>query len=177
MKFIHDLLFLEVTLSGQDPEKDQLLSLSAISLSKDNLLQTGNFSSAVKSSGLLRTLQEQSQYSGIPLHVLQNAPKHLDVIRTFASTFQGKYILVIHGLKTIKALEVAFKKHSLKFDYNSPVVDLWTLGLSRTLNQGIRKLPTLHTFLEMYNIHLNDSSDSSQRVKAMSELFKKLINS
>lgn len=176
MKLIHDLLFLDTTLSGPDPEKDSLLFISALKLGKDNLLQTGFYASAIKTSGLERTLQEQSVLSGIPYETLKNAPRHLEVIKTFANTFTGQYIIVVHGFKTIKTIEVAFKKHSIPFNYNIPIIDLWTLGAAYLLTRGIRKLPTITTLLENFNLTLKNPKDSADRVRVMSELFKKLIN-
>ena len=39
MRFIKDLLFIEIQSTGLDPDKDSIIQLSAVLLDKDNLLE------------------------------------------------------------------------------------------------------------------------------------------
>src|SRR4051812_23996503 len=128
MKFIKDLLFFEVSTTGSDPDKDNIIQLSALLLDKDNLLQKDFFDTYIRVSYLDSFMLEHSRLLNIHTDSLKRSPKVYDAVKSFYKKFGTNLLLGTHTLTNILFLKNAFKKAALPFDYDQHTIDLWTLG-------------------------------------------------
>jgi DNA polymerase III epsilon subunit-like protein len=175
MKFIKDILFFELITTGNDTDKDNILQLSAIVLDKDNLLEKGFFNSYVRVSYLDNVIWEHSKLLRIPPETLKKSPKVYDAIKQFHKLFGKQYLLATHNLTNLLFLKIAFKKALVSFDYDSHVLDLWTLGYIFTLNFGLKKMPTANTFFDYFKFKQKNPYDALEKVRLEAEVFRKII--
>jgi DNA polymerase III epsilon subunit-like protein len=175
MKFIKDLLFFEITTTGSDPDKDSLVQLSAVLLDKDNLLEKGNFNTYVRVSYLDSIINEHAKLLHTDYETLRKSPKVYDAIKNFHKKFGTNLLLATHSLTSVLFLKNAFKKAVVPFDYDSHIVQLWTLGYVYTLNYGLKKMPTFQTFLDYFKLKQKHPFDSLEKVRLEAEVFRKII--
>jgi DNA polymerase III epsilon subunit-like protein len=175
MKFIKDLLFFELITTGSDPDKDNILQLSAVLLDKDNLLERESFNSHVRVSFIEGLLWEHSKLLRIEIGELKKSPKIYDVIKQFRKKFPDPLLLATHSFQNTLFLKNAFKKAALPFDFDTHIVDVWTLGYIYTLNYGLKKMPTFHTFLEQFKLKQQNPNDALEKVRLEAEIFRKII--
>lgn len=175
MKFIKDILFFHIEVTGSNPERDNILQLSAVLLDKDNLLEKNFYNSYVKVSFLDGTLHQHSELLGVPFETLRKSPKLHDVIKKFVATFGYEPLLATHGAMNVQFLKHAFKKTLISYDYNQHVLDLWTLGYIYTLHYGIKKIPTLTTLFTQFNLKPKARSNALEKARLASTVFKKIV--
>lgn len=175
MKFIKDLLLFEIETTGADPDKDSVIQLSAVLLDKDNLLEKNNFNSYIRVSYLDAVINEHAKLLHIPGDVLRKSPKVYDAIKQFHKKFGTDLLLASHGFGNVWFLKNAFKKAVVPFNYDQHIVNLWTLGYIYTLNYGLKKMPTFHTFLDYFKLKQKNPSDAMEKVRLQAEVFRKII--
>src|SRR6185369_8913517 len=110
MKFIKDLLFFELQTTGPDPDKDNIIQLSAILLDKDNLLEKANFNSFVRVSYLDSVITEHAKLLHTDYEVLRRSPKIYDVAKQFHQKFGNNLLLASNNLGKLLFLKTGFKK-------------------------------------------------------------------
>ncbi len=175
MKFIKDLLFFEIQTTGQDPEKDSVIQLSAILLDKDNLLEKNNFNSYIRVSYLDAIINEHAKLLNTDYESLRKSPKVYDAVKNFHKKFGINLLLATHSLSNVWFLKNAFKKAVVPFDYDSHVVQVWTLGYIYTLNYGLKKMPTFNTFLDYFKLKQKHPFDAMEKVRLEAEIFRRII--
>lgn len=175
MKFIKDILIVDIETTGPDTDKDSIIQLSGVLLDKDNLLEKNFFNTHVRVSLLENTISQHAAILGIPFESMQRSPKIYDVIKKFKEHFGPTVLLGIHGTATLHFLKNAFKKAVVPFDYDSHVIELWTLGYIYTLQYGIKKMPTLNTFLDQFKLKINNRHDSLERARQSAEIFRRIV--
>lgn len=175
MKFIKDLLFFELSTTGLDTDKDNIIQLSAVLLDKDNLLEKDNFNSYVRVSYLDSVINEHAELLGINSEILKKSPKIYDCVKLFHKKFGSNVFLTTHGLKNVLFLKAGFKKAVVPFNFDSHIIDIWTLGYIYTLNYGIKKMPTLNTFFDYFKLKQQNPFDAMEKVRLEAEVFKKII--
>lgn len=175
MKFIKDLLFFDVQATGPDTDKDYIIQLSAIVLDKDNLLEKASFNSYVRTTYLESLLWQHAQMLGVDPEVVKKSPKVYDVIKQFKAKFGSNLLLATHSTPNILYLRSAFKKASVPFEFDPHVLDIWTLGYIYTLNYGLKKMPTFHTFLDYFRLKQQRPFDALEKVRLEAEIFRKII--
>jgi len=175
MKFIKDLLFFEVQTTGQDPEKDAVIQLSAILLDKDNLLEKDNFNTYIRVSYLDAIINEHAQLLHTDYETLKKSPKIYDAIKIFHKKFGNNLLLATHNFHHLLFLKNAFKKAVVTYDYDHHVIQLWTLGYIYTLNYGLKKMPTFHTFVDYFKLKQREPWNAMEKVRLEAEIFRKII--
>jgi DNA polymerase III epsilon subunit-like protein len=175
MKFIKDLLFFEIQTTGDDPDKDYIIQLSAILLDKDNLLEKSNYNSYVRVSFLDGVIRDHSGKLHIEFDRLKKSPKIYDAVKQFRQKFEPDLLLATHNITNLLFLRSSFKRAAIKFDYDPHVLELWTLGYIYTLNYGLRKMPTFNTFLDQFRLVQQRPYDSLEKVRLEAEVFRKII--
>ncbi len=175
MKFIKDILFFELSTTGIDPDKDNIIQLSAILLDKDNLLEKDNFNFFVRVSYLETVMQSHAKLLNVDFDAIKKSPKIYDVAKRFHEKFGANLLLATHGLNNILFLKNAFKKSAVPFDYDFHIVELWTLGYVYTLNYGLKKMPTFATFLDQFRLKQKNRADAYEKVRLEAEIFRKII--
>ncbi len=175
MKFIKDLLFFELQTTGQDSDKDNIIQLSAVLLDKDNLLEKANFNSYVRVSFLDGVINEHAKILHIEFDQLKKSQKIYDTAKQFYAKFGTDLLLATHNITNLLFLKNAFKKSSLKFDYDPHMIELWTIGYIYTLNYGLRKMPSFDTFLDSFHLEQKRPYDSMEKVRLETEIFRKII--
>jgi DNA polymerase III epsilon subunit-like protein len=175
MKFIKDLLFFEVTTTGQDPDKDSIIQLSAVLLDKDNLLEKNNYNSYIRVSYLDSIINEHAKLLHTDYESLRKSPKVYEAIKQFHKKFGNNLLLATHSFSSVWFLRNAFKKAAVPFDYDSHIVQLWTLGYIYTLNYGLKKMPTFHTFLDYFKFKQKQPSDALEKTRLSAEIFRRVI--
>lgn len=175
MKFIKDILFFDMQTTGTDADKDQVLQISAVLLDKDNLLEKDNFNSYVRVSYLDSVMQQHARLLNVDVDVIKRSQKVYDVIKNFQKKFGTGLILGTHNFSSVLFLKNAFKKAGLSFDYDQHILHLWTLGYIYTLNYGIKKMPTLDTFLNYFKLKPGHPQDALEMVRLEAEIFKRII--
>ena len=175
MKFIKDLLFFEISTTGQDPEKDSIIQLSAVLLDKDNLLEKNNFNTYIKVSFLDSVINDHAKILQTDYDTLRKSPKIYDAVKNFHKKFGTDLLLATHSFHNAWFLKNAFKKAVVPFDYDPHIVQLWTLGYIYTLNYGLKKMPTFHTFVDYFKLKEKRPFDAMERVRLQAEIFRKII--
>lgn len=175
MKFIKDLLFFEIQTTGLDVDKDNVIQLSAVLLDKDNLLEKANFNSFIRVSYLDSVINEHAKILHTDYDILKKSPKIYDVIKQFKNKFGTNLLLATNNLGKLLFLKAAFKKAVVTFDYDQHVVELWTLGYVYTLNFGLKKMPSLNTFLEHFRLKEKHPWDALEKARLEAEVFRKII--
>lgn len=175
MKFIRDLLFFELQTTGEDVDKDNIIQLSAVLLDKDNLLEKANFNSYIRVSYLDSVISDHSKLLHIQPEILKKSPKIYDVIKQFHNKFGTNLLLATNNLGKLLFLKAGFKKAVVKFDYDPHIVELWTLGYIYTLNFGLKKMPSLDTFLEHFRLKMQKPWDAMEKARLEAEVFRKII--
>ncbi|HYV33446.1 MAG TPA: exonuclease domain-containing protein [Candidatus Limnocylindria bacterium] len=206
MKFIKDLLFFEIQTTGQDPDKDSIIQLSAILLDKDNLLEKANFNTYIRVSYLDAIIQisailldkdnlleknnfnsyvrvsfldsiinEHAKLLHTDYETLRKSPKIYDAIKNFHKKFGTNFLLATHGFHHLLFLKNAFKKALVTYDYDHHVVQLWTLGYVYTLNYGLKKMPTFHTFVDNFKLKQHEPWNSMEKVRLEAEIFRRIV--
>jgi len=175
MKFIKDLLFFEVQTTGQDTDKDSVIQLSAILLDKDNLLEKNNFNSYIRVSYLDSVMLSHAKLLNIDYDIIKKSPKVYDVVKKFHEKFGTNLLLATHNVTNILFLKSVFKKAAIFFDYDTHVIELWTLGYIYTLNYGLKKMPTYNTFLDHFNLKQKQPTNAMEKVRLEAEIFRKII--
>ncbi len=176
MKLIKDLLVLHLETTGNDADRDHIIQLSAVLLDKDSLLEKNFFNSYVKVSFLDGTLHQHSEQLGISFDTLRRSQKINDVIKDFVNTFGYEPLLASNAVQNYLFLRAAFKKTLTPFKFDRHLVDIWSLGYIYALHIGIKKMPTLNTLADHFNIQLKNSADGLQKVRAIAAVLKKIIN-
>ena len=144
-------------------------------LDKDNLLEKGFFNSFIRVSYLDNIILEHSKLLRISPEVLRKSHKIYDAIKKFHLHFGKHYLLATHTLSNILFLKQAFKKSVVPFDYDTHVIDLWTLGYVYTLNFGLKKMPTANTFFDYFKLKQKNPYDALEKVRLEAEVFRKII--
>lgn len=175
MKFIKDLLFFEVQTTGADPDKDVILQLAGVLLDKDNLLEKGSFNSCVRVSYLDSIITEHAKLLHVDFETLRKSPKIYDVIKQFHNKFATNLLLATHSVNNVLFLKNAFKKAVVPFDYDSHIIQLWTLGYIYTLNYGLKKMPTFNTFLDYFKLKQKQPFDAMEKARLAAEVFQRII--
>lgn len=176
MRFIKDILFFEINTTGPDLDKDSVIQLSAVLVDKDNLLEKDFFNTFVRISYLDSLLYAHSKLLHIEYEVLKKSPKVADAVKLFHGKFNpAQILLATHGTSNLFFLKAMFKKVLVPFDYNTHALDLWTLGYVYTLNYGLKKMPSFHTFIEYFKLHQTHPVDSLEKARLEAEVFRKII--
>jgi DNA polymerase III alpha subunit (gram-positive type) len=176
MKFIKDLLFFEISTTGPDLDKDNIIQLSAVLIDKDNLLEKDFFNSYIRISYLDSLLLAHSKLLNIDYEKMKKSPKPPEALKAFHNKFNPALILLAtQSTSNILFLKSAFRKVLLPFDYNQHSLDLWTLGYVYTLNYGLKKMPSLHTFVEYFKLKQHYPYDALEKARLEAEIFRKII--
>lgn len=177
MKFIKDILLFQIETSGPNVERDSIIQLSAILLDKDNLLEKDFYNSYIKVSFLDNTISRHATQLQIPFESLAKSPKLNEVIKSFANKFGYTPLLATHTVTNVQFLRQAFKKTFIPFDYDSHVLDLWSLGYIYTLHYGVKKMPTLETLAQHFHLKLKHRTNALEKARISAEVFRKIIGS
>jgi len=176
MKLIKDLLVFHVQTTGTDIERDHILQLGAVLLDKDNLLEKNNFNSYVKVSFLDGTILTHSQQLGIPYEQLRKSPKIAEVLRQFVDTLGVDALLSTNSIQNYLFLRQSFKRNLIPFKYDTHIVDIWSLGYVYVLHYGLKKIPTLQTLANHFNIKIKNPLDSLEQARTAAAVLRKIIN-
>jgi DNA polymerase III alpha subunit (gram-positive type) len=175
MKFIKDILLIELETTGTDPDKDSIIQFSALLLDKDNLLEKDFFNSLVRVSMLENTISKHAAILGIGFDEMRKSPKIYDTLKKFTSQFDRPVLLASHNLTNIFFLRNAYRKSLIPFEFDSHILELWTLNYIYTLSCGIKKLPTLHTLMDHFGMKLKNPRNAFEKIRAEAEIFRKVI--
>ena len=176
MKFLKDLLFFEVQTTGPDLDKDSVIQLAAVLLDKDNLLEKDNFTSYVRVSYLDSIIHAHAKMMDIDDEALRKSPKVYEAVKKFSQKFSPEALLATHSMDNILFLKGAFKKAAVTFNYDTKhAVLLWSLGYVYLLNYGLKKMPSLHTFLDYFKLKQKKPNDALEKVRLEAEIFRKII--
>lgn len=175
MKFINDLLLFEVTTTGQNTDKDSILQLSAVLLDASNLLEKDFFTSYVRVSLLEAIITEHANLLNIPFAVMQKSPKIYDTIKKFNTKFNGKFLLATNNVSNVIFLRNAYKKAAIPYEFDNHIIDIWTLGYIYTLNYGIKKMPSFHTFVDHFRLKQKNRFDALEKCRLSAEILRKII--
>ncbi len=176
MKFIKDILLFQIETSGPTPDRDSILQLSAVLLDKDNLLEKNYFNSYIKVSFLDGTLHQHAEQLQVPFETLRKSPKLYDVLKKFVATFGSEPLLATHGILNAQFLRHAFKKSLIPFEYDSHMLDLWSLGYIYTLHYGIKKMPTLNTLFTHFNLKPTNRNNALEKARLSAAVFKNIVS-
>lgn len=174
MRFIKDLLLLDLETSGQDPDKDVIVQIGAVILDKDNLLEKSFFNSYVRNSLLTETLTEQAKAGHTTLEALESGLKPLDFLKKFGE-FGGEDItLLVPNSSRLMFLKQAYKKQVMQFPFELYALDFWTICYMRGMSKGLKKIPTLHTLADDFHLNLRNPYNAFERVKLEASIFKRI---
>jgi DNA polymerase III alpha subunit (gram-positive type) len=175
MKFIKDILLFQIETTGPNLDRDTIIQLAGVLLDKDNLLEKNFFNSYVKASFLDNTLEQHSQQLKVPFETLRKSPKLQVVIKQFAEHFGSTPLLATHTVSNVQFLRQAFKKTFVPYEYDSHVLDLWSLGYVYTLHYGLKKMPTMETLFDHFNLKITNRNNALEKARLMAGVFRKIV--
>ena len=176
MKLIKDILVFQIETTGIDLERDHILQLSAVLLDKDSLLEKNNYNGFVKVSFLDGTLHSHADQLGVPFDVLRKSPKINEIIKEFVTIFGYEPLLATQSVQNYLFLRKAFKKTLTPFNYDKHLLDVWSLSYIYSLHAGLKKIPTLSTLANHFNLKMAKPNDALERARLTANVFKKIIN-
>ena len=176
MKFIKDILLFQIETTGHNVERDTIIQLAAVLLDKDNLLEKNFFNSYVKASFLDNTLSQHAEMLNVPFETLNKSPKLHTVIKDFSTQFGFTPLLSTHSVSNVQFLRQAFKKTFVPYEYDSHVLDLWSLGYIYTLHYGLKKMPTMETLFQHFNLKINNRSNALEKARLTAAVFRKIVS-
>ncbi|MBL8031353.1 MAG: hypothetical protein JNK33_03455 [Candidatus Doudnabacteria bacterium] len=174
MKFVKDILFFDLETTSQDVERDVVLQVGAVLLDRDNLLEKGFFNAYIRNSLLEGTLKEHAKLLGVHVEELKQAPKPLEVAKGFAGQFGADVTLAVQTPLRLFQLRQLFKKQAVYFPYDLSAIDQWTLQYIYAARMGLKKIPSLHTLGEQFNLHIQHPHDAYERAKLEAGIFRKI---
>jgi DNA polymerase III alpha subunit (gram-positive type) len=174
MKFVKDLLLLELETAGPDIERDHILEVAALVLDRDNLLEKAHGHWYVKHSMLESTLWDHARKIGVDISVLQNASKPLEFLRQFNERFPKDYTLLVQSPLKVMFLRQAYRKHAMEFPFDLRLLDAWTLEYLLTIRKGLKKMPSLQTMADQYKLPTKNTHSAYERVKLEAEIFRRM---
>lgn len=175
MRFIKDIFLFDLETSGPDLERDVVLQFSGILLDKDNLLQKAQYTTYIRNSLLSETLQTHANTLKVDISVLQKAPKPIDFLKDIAAQFKSEVTLAVPSSSHLFFFRQAYRKQAAVFPYDLSVIDLWTLYYTFGMRIGLRKIPSLHTLLDHFNLHIENPYNAFQRVQLEAEVLRKIL--
>ncbi len=175
MKLIKDILIIQAETSGPNTETDHIIQLSAVLLDKDNLLEKNNFNFYIKASFLDKTLMDHSDYLGITFDQLRKSPKLSEVINNFIKTFGSDPLIASHDITSYLFLQKAFKRTLNSFDYDNHYINIWSLGYIYMMHYGVKKIPTLSTLANHFNLKVKHPHNAFEKVRLTAEIFRKIV--
>lgn len=175
MKFIKDILLFQIETTGPNIERDSILQLSAVLLDKDNLLEKNFFNSYVKVSFLDNTIAQHAALLQVPFETLQKSRKLHDVIKEFSTKFGSTPLLSTHTVSNVQFLRQAFKKTFIPYEYDSHVLDLWSLGYVYMLHYGVKKMPTMETLFQHFGLKLENRNNALEKTRLAAAVFRKIV--
>lgn len=176
MKLIKDILLFEVTTTGNDLDKDQIIQLSAVLINRDNFLDQDFFNHYVRVSLLDGTITQHAQMLNISFESLRASRKIYDVIKLFNEQFGKDHLLSCLSPSSLYFLRQAYKKSSVPFLFDDHIIDIWTLGYIFTLKHGIKKMPSFESMINYFGKSLANENNAAEKVKLASILLKNIIN-
>ena len=176
MKLIKDILVFSIETTGSDVEKDHIIQLSAILLDKDNLLEKMHFNCYVKVSFLDGTISDHAAQLGIEFDQLRKSPKITEALRDFIKTFQYEPLLATNSVQNYLFLKQAYKRNLVPFKYDNHLLDIWSLGYIYILHYGIKKIPTLTTLANHFNLKIANQNNALEKARLTAEVLRKIIN-
>lgn len=174
MKLIKDLLVFHIETTGPDPERDHIIQIAAVLLDKDSLLEKNFQNSFVKVSFLDGTIQKHSEQLGISFDELRQSPKITEAVKDFINTFGFEPLLATNSTTSLLFLRHAFKKSLQPFKYDKHVLDVWSLSYIYALHIGIKKIPSLNTLADHFNLPIAKTGLDKARLTA--QILRKIIN-
>lgn len=175
MRLVKDLVLFDLETTGDDIEKDSVIQLAAIVLDKDNLLEKGVYNTYIRTSLLEGTLSQHAKLLGIPFELLRKSPKVLEAVKPFAELFDSSVILASQNSKRIFFLKNLFKKAALPYPYDFHVFDLWTLEYTFIQKLGLKKVPTLNTLIDYFNLKIKNPHHALERARLEAEILRRII--
>lgn len=175
MKFIKDILLFQLETTGPNLERDSIIQLAAVLLDKDNLLEKNFYNAYVKVSFLENTVAQHAELLQIPFETLNKSRKLHDVVKEFSTKFGSTPLLATHTVSNVQFLRHAFKKTFLPYEYDSHVLDLWSLGYVYTLHNGLKKMPTMETLFSHFNLAVSNRHNSLEKARLSAEVFRKIV--
>lgn len=175
MRFIKDIFLFDLETSGPDLERDVVLQFAGILLDKDNLLQKAQYTTYVRNSLLSETLQTHANVLKVDILVLQKAPKPIDFLKDIAAHFKSEVTLAVPSSSHLFFFRQAYRKQTAVFPYELSVIDLWTLYYTFGMRMGLKKIPSLHTLLDHFNLRIQNPYDAFHRVQLEAEVLRKIL--
>ncbi len=176
MKLIKDILVFSMETTGADVEKDHIIQLSGVILDKDNLLEKQYFNSFIKVSFLDGTISEHAKQLGIEFDQLRKSPKISEVLRDLVKTIGYEPLLATNSVQNYLFLKQAFKRNLIPFKFDNHLLDIWSLGYIYILHYGIKKIPTLTTLANHFNLKISNQNNALEKARLTAEVLRKIIN-
>ncbi len=175
MKFLKDLLLVEVETTGPDTDKDTVIQLSAILLDRDNLLEKQVFNCYIRTSLLEATLTKHSLWLNISFETLNKSPKVYDAAKKFSDTLDNHATVAVQTVKQFLYLKTLFKKATLPFPFDYHVFELWPLEYLFTQRLGLKKIPTLTTVADHFKLRLKNPNNALERARLEAEVLRRIM--
>ena len=128
----------------------------------------------MKVSFLDGTIQKHSEQLGISFDELRQSPKITEAIKDFINTFGFEPLLATNSTASLLFLRNAFKKSLQPFKYDKHVLDVWSLSYIYALHIGIKKIPSLTTLADHFNLPTAKTGLDKARLTA--QILRKIIN-
>lgn len=175
MTLAQDLLLTDLELLNPDPEKGQLLQISAVLLDAKNLLEKKFFNSYIRPAFGDTSLPTCAKMLGISPEALKNSPRQADCLQQYFLEFKDTFQFASMGVEVFIALNAGCKRSGVKKKIESPIFDTWTVLYLGTSRVGVHKLPNLETMAEGFKLGLQNQHNSMERVRLTAELLRKVL--
>ncbi len=176
MKFPRDILLIDLEATGNNPDKDFVLQLSAILLDKDNLLEKDSFSTYIKHPFSQSTNDRIVQTLGITKEVWIHSPSEKEAVQTFSARMPLNVTIATHNITNVLFLKQLYGQVRIPYEFDYHVIELWTLAHVFFARQNLKKIPTAETLATYFKIPRGREHNSADTCKLLAELFRRLLN-
>ncbi len=127
MDFKHDLLLIDLEMTGLDSTRHEIIQLAGILLDKKTLKEIKVFNYFVKPARFKNRDPKSMAVNKIKLGQLQNSPSITAVIKHFNKAFNPKEVILTFygGLLDMDFLRLAYKKAKVKWEFDYHYFNLW----------------------------------------------------
>jgi DNA polymerase-3 subunit epsilon len=183
MNFKNDLLLVDLEMTGTDPNKHEIIQLSAILLDKKTLEEKAFFNSYIKPKNWRVRNPQAMEVNRISYNSLKNSKTLEDVLKSFDRKFKPSQVILSFygGLMDMDFLRAAYRQTRIPWRFDYHYFNLWALCFSYLGLKGRLKNSKKFTGFELedlmktFKIKSQNRHDGLEDCRVEAEVFRKIM--
>lgn len=183
MNFKNDLLLVDLEMTGLDPEKQEIIQLSAVLLDKKTLAEKSYFNSYIKPQKWQNRDLQSMEVNKIKYEWLKNAPGLKQVLQSFSKKYKPSSVTLAYygGPLDMDFLRAGYKKAALKWQFDYHYFNLWAFfyGLLATKEKlkNSKKFTgfAVEDLMKEYKLKSDSRHDGLEDCRLEAEILRRII--